>query len=461
VERDEGTSEVRFNRTNEDKRRDVIKFFEDHPDTDLSNREIARQCGVSEYLVRDIRQELKPVNLVPETTEPEPAKPILDEVEPKPTQTEKTETETVAIDSEPEPEQSPIEDEKPETDGDGVVGADHPLQIILGATADVAARMFAESVSSLPAEPEDEELSFMGNDTESEYLARLADEDDEEQDDHSPASHDLSQKQRFDLIDEGIVDPDDESDGCEFSQKQTFDAIDAGIIPIEDDEEEPDEMPDEEPAKSQQEQFEAYLERTAKRERKEQERELRRDENRQKIAQTQTIDEALGTARFATIVIDPPWSWDDEGDADQFGRARPTYGTMSNEELLALPVDKFADTDCHLYLWITNRSLPKGFQLLESWGFRYVTCITWVKPSFGMGNYFRGQTEHLLFGVKGSQMLKRHDVGTVLQAPRGPKGHSSKPIESYDLIESCSPGPYLELFARSQRPDWTSWGADA
>lgn len=191
-------------------------------------------------------------------------------------------------------------------------------------------------------------------------------------------------------------------------------------------------------------------------------REQKRIENHQLVAQSRSLDEALSVgAKFSTIVVDPPWDWGDEGDVDQFGRGRPTYGTMSLEQLLQLPVGAYADEDCHLYLWITNRSLPKGFQLLDAWGFRYVTCVTWVKPYFGMGNYFRGQTEHLLFGVKGSQPLKRHDAGTVFEAPRGPNGHSSKPIKSYELIESCSPGPYLELFARSQRPDWASWGAEA
>ena len=193
---------------------------------------------------------------------------------------------------------------------------------------------------------------------------------------------------------------------------------------------------------------------------KEQEREQKRDVNRQLIAKAQTIEEALKAAKFPTIMIDPPWDWGDEGDVDQLGRAKPTYGTMTIDQLLNLPVGDHADENSHIYLWITNRSLPKGFQLLEKWGFRYVTCVTWKKPYFGMGNYFRGQTEHLLFGVKGSQLLKRKDVGTVFDAPRGPNGHSSKPLESYTLIESCSPGPYLELFARSERPDWTSWGAE-
>ena len=195
---------------------------------------------------------------------------------------------------------------------------------------------------------------------------------------------------------------------------------------------------------------------------KEAARQKKRDENAAKledIPELATVEEVQQL--FSTIVIDPPWSWDDEGDADQLGRARPTYKTMSFEELMDLRVASLAAPNAHLYLWITNRSLPKGFLLIEKWGFRYVTCLTWVKPSFGMGNYFRGQTEHILFGVKGSLMLKRKDVGTALMAPRGLGGHSSKPVEAMDLIESCSPGPYLEMFARSHRTNWYSWGENA
>jgi N6-adenosine-specific RNA methylase IME4 len=194
-----------------------------------------------------------------------------------------------------------------------------------------------------------------------------------------------------------------------------------------------------------------------KRELKERAREQRREENRQKVAEVKSPEKVIKQARFATIVIDPPWDWGDEGDVNQLGRARPDYSTMSIDQLLALPVDKMADDDCHLYLWITNRSLPKGFALIERWGFRYITALTWVKPHFGMGNYFRGQTEHVLFAVKGSQPLKRKDLGTVFNAPRG-KGHSAKPDEFYELAESASPGPFLELFSRSDRPGWVMWG---
>lgn len=199
-----------------------------------------------------------------------------------------------------------------------------------------------------------------------------------------------------------------------------------------------------------------------RREESERQRDARREANAEQIAEAPSVQAAVTAgARFATIVADPPWDWGDEGDADQFGRARPTYGTMPFEDLLKLPVGNLADQDCHLYLWITNRSLPKGFLLLERWGFRYITTLTWCKPSFGMGNYFRGSTEQVLFGVRGSQLLKRQDVGTWFTAPRGPLGHSSKPTEFYNLVESCSPGPYLEMFARSPRAGWSAWGAEA
>jgi len=197
-----------------------------------------------------------------------------------------------------------------------------------------------------------------------------------------------------------------------------------------------------------------------KRELKEQAREQRREENRQKIAAVPAPGQAaaVSAARYATIVIDPPWDWGDEGDQDQLGRARPDYSTMSIGQLERLDVAGLADDDCHIYLWITNRSLPKGFRLLDAWGFRYITAVTWVKPHFGMGNYFRGQTEHVLFGVKGSQPLKRKDVGTAFMSERGVGGHSSKPSSFLDLVESCSPGPYIEMFSRSSRAGWVTWG---
>jgi N6-adenosine-specific RNA methylase IME4 len=194
---------------------------------------------------------------------------------------------------------------------------------------------------------------------------------------------------------------------------------------------------------------------------KEKQRERRRGKNRKMVESTPTIETAVESGpRFATILMDPPWDWGDEGDVDQLGRARPTYDTMPLESIRELPIRDIADVDCHLYMWITNRSLPKGFSLLDSWGFRHITMLTWPKPSFGMGNYFRGQTEHVLFGVKGSQMLKRKNASTLLPSWKRGKGHSAKPVEFYQFVESCSPGPYLEMFSRSKRDGWTTWGAE-
>lgn len=191
---------------------------------------------------------------------------------------------------------------------------------------------------------------------------------------------------------------------------------------------------------------------------KEAKREEERQENAEKIEHLSSPLEAQGL--FQTIVIDPPWDWGDEGDVNQMGRAKPDYHTMPIEEIEKMPVGKIADKNCHLYLWVTNRSLPKAFRLIDAWGFRYVTCITWVKPSIGMGNYFRGDTEQVLFAVKGSQPLKRHDVGTHFEAKRGDR-HSAKPDEFYTLVESCSYAPFIDIFGRKGRERWTVWGENA
>ena len=188
--------------------------------------------------------------------------------------------------------------------------------------------------------------------------------------------------------------------------------------------------------------------------------EAKRDENAEKIAAMPPMFSVVAGQVFTTMVIDPPWEFGDEGGGDLFDRAKPPYATMPFEEILALPVAKYADKNAHLYLWITNQLLPKGFALLESWGFRYITCLTWVKPNYRMGNYFRGQTEQVLFGVKGSLPLLRNDAPTVFLAPRGTGGHSSKPNEFYELVETCSPASYIDVFARIERKGWTSIGGE-
>lgn len=191
------------------------------------------------------------------------------------------------------------------------------------------------------------------------------------------------------------------------------------------------------------------------------EKEAKREEARQQNAEkVQAISNPLDAqGLFQTIVIDPAWDYSEEGDNDAFGRIRPSYHTMPMEEIEALPIAQIADENAHLYLWVTNRTLYKAFHLLEAWGFRYITCLTWIKPHYGVGNYYRSQTEHVLFGVRGSQPLKRHDAGTWFEAPCGK--HSAKPDKFYELVESCSYAPYIDIFGRKERDGWTVWGENA
>lgn len=194
-----------------------------------------------------------------------------------------------------------------------------------------------------------------------------------------------------------------------------------------------------------------------KRAKKEAKREEARQLNVEKVKAISNPLDAQGL--FQTIVIDPAWDYSEEGDNDAFGKIKPNYHTMSIDEIEALPIPKIADGNCHLYIWITNRTFQKGFRLFNAWGFRYITCLTWIKPHYGVGNYFRSQTEHVMFGVKGQQSLKRHDVGTWFEAPC--KKHSEKPDEFYRLVESCSYAPYIDIFGRREREGWSVWGENS
>jgi len=195
-----------------------------------------------------------------------------------------------------------------------------------------------------------------------------------------------------------------------------------------------------------------------KRKEKEEKREEERKEDAKKVEKIKDPKEIFKEIKFTTVVIDPPWDWSDEGDVNQLGRAKPNYNTLSFEEIKKLPINELTKENSHIYLWITNRSLPKGFELLKEWGFRYITCLTWCKPSIGMGNYYRGSSEQILFGVKGSLGLKRKDVGTWFLAKRPSKKHSSKPDEFYNMVEKCSPGLYLDYFGRKERNGWIVYG---
>ena len=130
---------------------------------------------------------------------------------------------------------------------------------------------------------------------------------------------------------------------------------------------------------------------------------------------------------------------------------------MTPEQIAALPIGSLAGTDGHLWLWVTNATLFAGHAVMEAWGFTYRSCLTWVKPGLGLGSYYlRNNTEHLLFGTKGKAPILYRSQPTWLFAPK--QDHSHKPEEQYAIIERCSPGPYLELFARRKQPGWHVWG---
>jgi N6-adenosine-specific RNA methylase IME4 len=178
----------------------------------------------------------------------------------------------------------------------------------------------------------------------------------------------------------------------------------------------------------------------------------------------------LGNKRFQTILADPPWRF-----INRTGKVAPEhhrlsrYGTMTTDEICALPIADYTKQPSHLYLWVPNALLPDGLRVMEAWGFQYKSNIVWHKvrkdggsDGRGVGFYFRNVTELLLFGVRGknarTEAPGRSQVNYMSSRKRE---HSRKPDEQYRLIEDCSKGPYLELFARGTRPGWTYWGNQA
>jgi N6-adenosine-specific RNA methylase IME4 len=178
----------------------------------------------------------------------------------------------------------------------------------------------------------------------------------------------------------------------------------------------------------------------------------------------------VGRRRFATILADPPWQF-----VNRTGKIAPEHGrltrypTLKVDEIAALPVEKIAAPTAHLYLWCPNALLPDGFAVMKAWGFAYKSNIVWHKvrkdggsDGRGVGFYFRNVTELLLFGVRGKNARTlapgRRQVNLLATRKRE---HSRKPDEQYEIIESCSPGPYIELFARGAHENWTAWGNQA
>jgi N6-adenosine-specific RNA methylase IME4 len=170
--------------------------------------------------------------------------------------------------------------------------------------------------------------------------------------------------------------------------------------------------------------------------------------------------------RFGTILIDPPWRFTNRtGKVAPEHRRLRRYSTLALAEIKALPVPSLAQERSHLYLWVPNALLPQGFEVMKHWGFEYKTNLVWLKvrkdggpDGRGVGFYFRNVTEVVLFGVKGHLRTLRpgRTQTNIITAMKN--GHSRKPKELYSIVESCSPSPYLELFAREVRPGWHQWG---
>ena len=179
---------------------------------------------------------------------------------------------------------------------------------------------------------------------------------------------------------------------------------------------------------------------------------------------------AASGARFGTILADPPWQFQNRtGKMAPEHRRLARYGTLTLDDILALPVSDLAAARSHLYLWVPNALLPEGLAVMKAWGFQYKSNIVWHKirkdggpDGRGVGFYFRNTTELLLFGVRGKDVRTlapgRRQVNILKTMKRE---HSRKPDEVFDLIEACSWGPRLELFARGPREGWSVWGDQA
>lgn len=175
------------------------------------------------------------------------------------------------------------------------------------------------------------------------------------------------------------------------------------------------------------------------------------------------------SGEFGTILADPPWQFSNRtGKIAPEHRRLARYATLGLEEIASIPVGEVAASASHLYLWVPNALLAEGMEVLTAWGFTYKTNLVWYKvrkdggpDGRGVGFYFRNVTEMVLFGTKGRLRTLapgRRQVNVLASQKRE---HSRKPDELYSVIESCSPGPYLELFARGPRAGWSRWGDQA
>ena len=172
---------------------------------------------------------------------------------------------------------------------------------------------------------------------------------------------------------------------------------------------------------------------------------------------------------WSCVYADPPWRFTNRtGKVAPEHRRLDRYDTMTAVEIAALPVADVVADNAHLYLWVPNALLPEGLAVMQGWGFRYVSNLVWAKrrkdggpDGRGVGFYFRNVTELVLFGVRGSMRTLDPARRQVNMIETRKREHSRKPDEAYEIIEACSPGPYLEMFARYPREGWTGWGAES
>jgi len=197
---------------------------------------------------------------------------------------------------------------------------------------------------------------------------------------------------------------------------------------------------------------------------------LGRESQGHRINAAQDLLQTAGKQRFSTVLADPPWRFQNSTGKVAPGHKRlARYDTMTLDDIGALPVADICAPTAHLYLWVPNALLPDGIRVLAAWGFTYKSNLIWHKirkdggsDGRGVGFYFRNVTEMLLFATRGknARTLQAGRTQVNYMGTRK-REHSRKPDEQYPLIESCSPGPYLEMFARGVRPNWTVWGNQA
>ena len=158
--------------------------------------------------------------------------------------------------------------------------------------------------------------------------------------------------------------------------------------------------------------------------------------------------------KYGTILLDPPWDIQQKGKNSR--GAERHYNLMSLEQIKGLPISDLAEENAHVWLWVTNASMEFGYSLLRHWGFIPRSIFTWIKPRMGLGVYLRNASESCLLGTRGKAPIRFKAQMNWGFFPL--QKHSHKPEELYSVIFRCSPGPYLEMFARRKHPNFDSWG---